>query len=359
MKKILIISRAQFGYYVDPFKYCEYLKDQYDITYVSWDFGHPRLELAGIEVVYVPRIGNKALRYFRFLKGVHNEMNSKKYDLIFMVFFPGVSLLKIFNPTKLINLDIRTASVLKNRVRNFFNDLFIKLECSFFDNVSVITEGVAKNLNIKKYHLLPLGGESFTQKDKTFENIHLIYVGTLENRDMINCVRGFHMFLEKFWNETLTKSIKFTLIGDSPGNELSEINEYIQKNNLGNIIKTEGYVLNAKLKPYMEEANIGISYVPITDYFDVQPPTKTYEYLLSGLPVIATKTFENTKVINDQNGVLIEDSSESFCDGLNLLTSRKERFNSSEIRRINQQYHWQSIIFTSLKNYFEELMKKP
>lgn len=358
MKKILIISRAQFGYYVDPFKYCEYLKDHYDITYVSWDFGHPRLELAGIEVVYIPRTGNKAFRYLRFLKGVHNEINSKRFDLIFMVFFPGVSILKIFNPKKLINLDIRTASVLKNPIRNFFNDFFIKLECSFFTNISVITEGVAKNLNIKKYHLLPLGGESFTQQEKTFEDIHLIYVGTLENRDMISCVKGFHMFLKNYWNESLAKNIKFTLIGDSPGNELSEIKEYIHKNNLDKVIKTEGYVLNAKLQPYMEEANIGISYVPMTDYFDVQPPTKTYEYLLSGLPVIATKTKENIKVINNQNGILIEDNAESFCQGLNLLISRKEQFNSSEIRKSNLQYHWGSIILSNLKNYFEDLMKK-
>lgn len=358
MKKILIITKTQFGYFIDPLKYCEYLKDQYNITYVSWDFGLLKSEISGIDTHYLPRKGNKILRYLKFLKDVHDQMNSEKFDLIFMVFFPGVSLLKITNPTKLINLDIRTASVLKNPIRNFLNDLFIKLECSFFTNISVITEGVANNLNVKKFHLLPLGGESFTQKDKTFENIHLIYVGTLENRDMISCVKGFHLFLKNYWNETLAKNIKFTLIGDSPGNELSEIKEYIQKNNLEKVIKTEGYVLNTKLQPYMEEANIGISFVPMTDYFDVQPPTKTYEYLLSGLPVIATKTQENIKVINDQNGVLIEDNAESFCNGLNLLITRKNQFNSSEIRKSNQQHHWGSIISSNLKNYFENLMKK-
>lgn len=41
----------------------------------------------------------------------------------------------------------------------------------------------------------------------------------------------------------------------------------------------------------------------MTEYYDSQPPTKTFEYALSGLYVLATKTRENEKVITNDNGV--------------------------------------------------------
>jgi hypothetical protein len=36
-KKLLIINKIQFGYHTDTFKYCQYLKDEFDITYICFD----------------------------------------------------------------------------------------------------------------------------------------------------------------------------------------------------------------------------------------------------------------------------------------------------------------------------------
>ena len=35
--KIVIINKTQFGYHTDYYKYCEYLKDDYDITFLCFD----------------------------------------------------------------------------------------------------------------------------------------------------------------------------------------------------------------------------------------------------------------------------------------------------------------------------------
>lgn len=44
-------------------------------------------------------------------------------------------------------------------------------------------------------------------------------------------------------------------------------------------------------------------YVPITDYYEYQPPTKTFEYVLSGLLCLATATSSNKEVITEEKVV--------------------------------------------------------
>ena len=89
----------------------------------------------------------------------------------------------------------------------------------------------------------------------------------------------------------------------------------------------------------------------MTPYFDCQPPTKTFEYLLSGMPVIATATYENSLVVNDGNGVLINDTADSFCEGLEKLANNRVVYNSEKILTTCKQYTWENIIHNDLKSY--------
>lgn len=350
-KKILIVTKSQFGYLVDTLKYCQYLNKEFDITFLSWDFGLPKVEQKGIKIKYLERKGNKLKRYLQFLWNINAEVRSSYYDLIFFVYFPGCSISKILNPHKTFNLDIRTASVVEKNIINWFSDKILKVESAVFKNITVISDGVAERLGIKTYHLLPLGGESFCSSEKDFSNLHLLYVGTLENRNMISCVIGFHDFLK----ENIDKNIEFTIIGDTPANELQEIRDYISKNQLEKFIHITGYIPNTLVSPYFERANIGVSFVPMTKYYEHQPPTKTFEYLLSGMPVIATRTAENAKVINTENGILIEDHSESFKEGLKNLIKKLSKLNSSKIRKNSGKFHWKKITDDILKNYIESI----
>ena len=95
----------------------------------------------------------------------------------------------------------------------------------------------------------------------------------------------------------------------------------------------------------------------MTKYFDNQPPTKTYEYLVSGLPVIATGTKENAKILNDSCGVLIDDNEVSFALGLQAIVSKRKTFNSAKIRNMYQENLWENIVNNNLKNYIEELIR--
>jgi len=352
MKDLLIVNKAQFGYHIDSFKYCEYLASDYKISYLCFDFGQPKINHEKIRIIYIPRTGNKVVGYLRFVKAVNTELRSNKYDVVFLVYFIAAAYVLLANPSQTFNVDIRTGYDTRNKYKNLVMDYLMRAECLLFKSISIVSDSLGKSFKLKNYHVLPLGGESFSQNLKTFNTIHLLYVGTLENRNLIECVKGFHKYIATTLNHP---PITFTIIGNSPGNELQVISEYIHNNNLGPFIQTKGYVQNNNLHRFFEDANIGVCFVPQTSYYDNQPPTKTYEYLLSGLPVLATKTRENIRIINEKNGLLVEDNSAAFAAGLAKIIEKSGSFDSEYIRSCCKENLWKNIVETNLKPFLSGL----
>jgi len=84
--------------------------------------------------------------------------------------------------------------------------------------------------------------------------------------------------------------------------------------------------------------------VPQTPYYDVQPPTKIFEYALSGLITIATNTAENRRFITDMNGVICEDNADSFCDAMEKVYANLDEYNDRKIRESLKEYNWEKIV---------------
>ena len=112
-----------------------------------------------------------------------------------------------------------------------------------------------------------------------------------------------------------------------------------------------------KLGPFYERCNVGVAYIPKTEFFDIQPSTKIFEYLFAGMPVIATATLENKRVIMNDNGILIEDNPESFYEGLKRLYNKRHFFDSKIIKKTCGQYSWNRIVKKNLRPYLENLYK--
>ncbi|WP_339923302.1 glycosyltransferase [uncultured Cyclobacterium sp.] len=356
MKKILFVTKSQYGYHIDPYKFGCYLKNDFQITHISWDFGLPKIKTNGINTLYISRKGYKLIRLKRFLIQLSKEIKTQKYDLVFLVYFPGCSYLLWNNSKVIFNIDIRTATDTKSNFTNFWKDAILKWECSQFKHLSILSYGLAKKLAFKKFHYLPLGGEKFCYKYKTFDQLNMLYVGTLENRDLLTFVKGLHRFIRS--TNKVSPTISFTIIGDGPGNERQEIEDYIKENHLNETIRTLGYIHNDQLNAYFEKANIGVSYIPITPYYTHQPPTKTYEYLLSGLPVLATATNENIKIIDESCGILIQDHEEDIAQGINRLTRQLKHYESEKIMQICLNQSWVNISRNNLRPYLESIITK-
>lgn len=310
------------------------------------------MSLTDVKVVYVKRKRDIG-RIFLFLKEVLYRTKSPD-TIIFIKYFKVIStitrLLRRNNP---LVLDIRTGSVEPSPLLRFIQDTILKIECLFFNNITVISKGLACKLELeKKSTILPLGADIISETTKKFDSLRLLYVGTLYNRNINKALEGFVKF---YYSSPEIKSARFTIIGDGPSDEVKQLKKIVTNHNLQGVVDVIGVVPHNQLKPYFDDHNVGLSYVPMTPYFDVQPPTKTFEYLLSGMAVIATATSENRRVINESNGVLTGDSPEAIAQGLVSLKKKMAMFNSNRIRKNGSQYSWEKIT-RKLDWYLQEVV---
>jgi glycosyltransferase involved in cell wall biosynthesis len=322
------------------------------ITYMSWDYGQKRIYMDGVDARYIPRKGFYIRRKARFIKAVSNEIKNNQYDIHFIKEFKGCSLLKILNPSKTFIFDVRSGAVYQSRGLRIFYDGILKLESRFFKHKTVISRSLADKLKINAY-ILPLGADVISDIHKTFDAIDLLYVGTLYNRNIAQTIRGFSRFYHAYKGRI---KIRYTIIGTGPGKEEEELKKIVCQEKLEDVVTVTGHVPHNQIKPYFDSHNIGVSYIPITEYFDVQPPTKTFEYLLSGMPVIATDTKENRAVITSDNGILITDDEFGFESGLIDLFKCIELFDSEHIRTAAMPHTWEKII-AEFRKYLDTIIE--
>lgn len=351
MKKLLFIDREQFGSLTDSLKYCEYLHNTYQIVYFCFDKGRPKISFPNMKIIYIPQINPRALRgiVFIFIAIIKCLFFNGK---IFILYFPKCEIIKQILFWKKMHIDIRTLSVITDEEKRIKENKQICKSINNFESVSFITQAIANAAHIKttiKKYILPLGSDIISHTNKDFSILKLLYIGTLENRDIIKTVLGLELFIKKY----PTISIIYNIIGD--GSDYNLIKNYIIEHKLTHIIKMHGRLPYSALKPFLDSHNTGISFIPITPGYDLQPPTKTYEYILSGLCCLATKTQSNRDVIiNDINGYLIDDSPSSFCQGIEHIYTNRNKFQSENIRQTLIPYQWNFLIEKYLKPIIED-----
>ncbi len=352
MKKILIINPGHFGSFVDSIYHVEFLKSNFNIEY----FGIKENESIDfdIKVVLLVKKSSSFKTKVYFLFKLFQYVRNNKFDILFINYFVGCSIIKFFNSSSKKVLDIRSSIISNSSVKRIFFNNLLRFESFFFSHLTVISEGVRDYLGLNSNaHILPLGGPRYNYISKDFNSFNLVYVGTFNSRNIYQTLVGFHKFYLNYRDKI---RVKYRIIGTGSEYENQLLLNVISELKFDSgIVEMLGYVEHSRLSGYYEVSNIGISYIPITDYFNFQPPTKTYEYLLSGMAVIATKTYENARIIDKSNGVLCLDNSESFYNSLVDLYHRKSQFNSFAIYENAQKFSWEYIIKNNLTNYFDEL----
>lgn len=349
----LILCTSQFGYHLDTYYYCKYGREVLDITYVGFAGTREAVEMGGIRVKNVAYHGGKVRRFIRWWWAALRE-SRKDYDVVFVKYFPGCSLIRLLMPRKTFVLDIRTGAVASSRWRRRLLDALLRWETLFFSNVTVISASLAKKLGLRgeRVHLLPLGADPVPTRPKQFDRLDLLYVGTLSGRDLEKTIRGFARFHQAHGNEVATT---FSLVGDGHNKEREHLRRLAVELGVGDIVSLRGFIHHSSLAEYWERCNVGVSFVPINDIYDVQPPTKTFECILAGMPVIATNTMENRCIVQKDNGVLIDDSADGFRRGLEEILRRRARYDSAAIRATCADYHWEKIVRGNLCPYVAEV----
>jgi len=355
MKKILIVNRTQFGYNIDSYNYCHYLKDKYKITYLCIDKGHTKIQEEGIDIEYILEDGGYFSRGFKFFNALYNNIRKNDYALVFLFYFPMVSFIKLLLPKQRYIFDIRTGSVnISNIKRNIYN-ILMSLESRLFKNITVISECLMYklNLNVKNCHILPLGSDALSKVKKDFSNMKLLYVGTFTNRNIEQTLDGLSMFL----NHYKVDGITYDIFGDGPKYDSEKILMAIKKYNLKEIVTMHGRKTHNEIQEYYDKCTVGVSYIPKTIFYDCQPPTKTYEYVNAGMVCIATSTSENKKLINKKNGILCDDNALSFYNALSLFYNTKNQYVADDISKTLKKYNWKNIVNDNLNCYIKNLLR--
>jgi glycosyltransferase involved in cell wall biosynthesis len=352
-QELLILNRTQFGYHLDTYYYCKFAVKKLQITYVGFDAGRPKLALDGAEVKYVSYEGRKVRRYLRLLRTFAKAVKRCR-GIIFIKYFPGCGALRCLWPYKKMIVDIRSGSVSRNPLVRRWEDWMMRREVRFFRHISVISGSLADRLHLPsaRTHILPLGAERLATKARCFDELHLLYVGTLDGRRIEDTVVGFGRFAREYADSL---KLSYTIVGDGHNGQLEGLRQTVRLKGLDGIVHLPGYVHMTRLRDAFEHCNVGISYVPINDIYDCQPVTKTFEYVFAGMPVIATATTENSKVVNRLNGVLIQDTPEGFYRGLQEVYARRGEFDSEKIRLSCPESSWGQIISRDFVPYVQNL----
>jgi len=343
-KKLIILNTPQFGSLTDSYKWCQYLKDIYDITFICFDNNLKRMDINGICYKYVHRFDNDLIR------GIWYILYSFFYCLfhsgkIFIVYFEHCDLFPRLMPWKHYHVDIRTLSVNRDTKYNEKKDKKLNKSISYFKSVSLVSLGVMHKLKLfnQDTYVLPLGSDIIDDSYKTWNELRLLYVGTLQHRDIPKTVEGFFNYVSMYGKE----NISYDIIGDGP--ELIVIKDYVKEKNLQDVVFIHGKLPYDELVPYFKKCNVGVSFVPIESCYQNQPPTKTFEYVLSGLYCIATATNANKDVITSENGILIQDTIDNFTHALQYIRTNHSCFDSKVIRdSLIKDYSWKSIVTNKL-----------
>ena len=338
MKNLLFICPTQYGYNTDYYKYCECLTNQYNIYYLGIKSGYKKtFETKNVKVIEVTH--DKYFCGILSLFVTAFKLSRKvKFDKVIIYYTILCSLfLLIFGRLRTI-VDIRTAYIGGTK-KAYYQNTLLKIETNLFKKITVISEGVADflKLNPKKIKILPLGADTGVYASKS-NDLKLLYVGTFNDRNIDVTIKA----VDSYIGLTHNKSLQYYIVGCGNSYETKKIEPAIESCNNISQIHYEGEKRGKELIPYYEKCNIGVAYVPLRDYYDKQPPTKTYEYLLNSMAVIATPTTENKKVISELNGIVLDGEDEgSFIKGLSYMNTHI--FDTKKIYNENLQYSWQTL----------------
>lgn len=345
-KKLLIVAPYQFGELSDCFYWAKYAAiEGWEVTYLGYRYRQREIKertCPGVRVVGVMHSKNRLIHGLKFLGSIIREIIVHNHKNVIVCRFPKCELLPKIFPNRNIILDVRTLSVAPNESEREAADNELRRIMKFFKTTSVISKGVGEKLG-GGCHILPLGAEPLSMVAKNFKTLRLFYIGTFNNRNLTQFIEGLALYQKT----TGDNSVTFDVVGGGSPDEEQKIKNIIFETGVSGV-KLHGYLTHDDAKQLFDYCNVGVCYVPVTEYYQHQPPTKLYEYLLSGMACIATNTKSNLEVMNQSNGVVIEDNITSVSHGLADLRLNLVNFNSQSIVGNSQDYHWDKIVINNL-----------
>ena len=257
MRPLLLISQDQFGYLTDTLKYCRYLRSDFRITYVGWDYGLPPVPCEGITCIHLSRRGTKLRRYASFLWHALRIVRQHPPDgIVFVEYFALCAFLVVFGGRRSGTVvDIRTGYVRSGGiVRTLVNGL-LTFDTLFFRHVTVISDSLRRflHLSARRSHVVPLGADAMHLADKYFATLRLFYVGSLDHRHIDETVRGLDMFLARHPDAPVEG---YDIVGFGSPEVEEGLRAAMRDARHARNIVFHGRIPNTMLGPFLERCNV-------------------------------------------------------------------------------------------------------
>jgi glycosyltransferase involved in cell wall biosynthesis len=291
-------------------------------------------EINGIAVRSVPKpsiyLIRQAIHHFRIFRdmaGLWWEADIILFHQMSVPWLIPMSLIRriVGKPVPLLIMDTRTAPMVpkdlatpRDRLFTLFMNSMNRLANKYVDGQTAITERMAEFMEIPADELLGIWPSGVDPVDfaaastnrewpQGEEALKLIYVGVLQReRNLLSLCRAVGEANKQGMPTELT------LIGD--GSEKANLERFASQSD-GHVRVLEP-VPHEEIPDYLAQAHIGVLPFPNQVQFHVSSPIKLFEYMASGLAVLATRIVCHTDVVQDGDFVIwAEDSSEEALLG--------------------------------------------
>jgi glycosyltransferase involved in cell wall biosynthesis len=184
-------------------------------------------------------------------------------------------------------------------------------------------------------------GVSLTNRLKQVDApLNLIYVGSVQKD------RGRDVMLEAIALANNENTIaRLTIVGASE-EQAEYCYEYVKKLGIENLVAIHRRVPGHAIPDFLRDADAGICLWEDLPWYRFNPPTKLFEYLVAGLPVLASNIRTHTYYVRDGfNGLIFEYDSVALANAIHRLWGMRGDIAIMKIRtkESSSQYLWQSI----------------
>lgn len=186
------------------------------------------------------------------------------------------------------------------------------------------------------------------------DELRIIYVGFVTKlRGIDLLISAIHQFVNSPEGGT---NIRFDVIGK--GEAKVYLEQMVARLNLNKHVTIHGWLEHDDAKRIMGAANIGALTYRFCSHWNNTIPNKIFDYMLKGLPVIATNIIPIVRILNSENCGLTTDDQDINSIYVQLLKLKdpkvRQLLGSNGNKAVLEKYNW-SIDSQNLENALEHL----
>jgi len=174
------------------------------------------------------------------------------------------------------------------------------------------------------------------------KDIDIVYLGAVsENRGIFIIIELVSRLIKTYPN------LNVEIIGQIPRLIKNDLEYKLEKKKLTNVISLRGYIDYNDALVYVKKSKIGLCLLMPTKNHINSYPTKLFDYMAAGIPVVGTNIGYLDKIINDaQCGYSVDpndiDGTVSVLDKLLSHNSDREKMGENGWLYIDNRYNWES-----------------